>query len=173
MSLHLSLNPLLVMIHHNNNKDLAFNIMKFETKKIRSDIKSKCLDALYAALDLAKERNEIKSFVNDILTEGEKVMFGRRILIAKKLLIGQPRRKIVAELGVGLDTVYRVKKWLSSRHKGYEKVVEKVKKAVRLVKRKSEFKDYYPTSGLAEIKRRYRSYYWLSNLLDEIDKDKK
>ena len=147
--------------------------MKFETKKIKNDIKSKCLDALYAALDFAKERNETKSFINDILTEGEKIMVGRRILIAKRLLIKQPRRKIVAEMGVGLDTVYRVKKWLGGRHKGYEKVIEKIKKAVGPGKRRSEFKDYYPTSGLAEIRRRYKSYYWLSGLLDEIDKDKK
>ena len=148
--------------------------MKFETKKIKNDIKSKCLDALYAALDLAKERNEIKSFINDILTEGEKIMVGRRILIAKRLLTREPRRKIVAEMGVGLDTVYRVKKWLGGRHKGYEKVIEKIKKAVRSsAKRKLELRDYYPTSGLAEIRRRYKSYYWLSDLLDEINKDKK
>ena len=89
--------------------------MKRETKKIEKDIKSKCLDALYAALDLAKERSETKSFINDVLTEGEKVMIGRRILIAKKLLTKQSYRKIVAEMGVGLDTVYRVKKWLGGR----------------------------------------------------------
>ncbi|OGN01293.1 MAG: hypothetical protein A3B91_01400 [Candidatus Yanofskybacteria bacterium RIFCSPHIGHO2_02_FULL_41_29] len=148
--------------------------MKFVNIKVKSNIRSKCLDALYAALDLAKERNEIKSFINDILTEGEKIMVGRRILIAKRLLIGQPYRKIVAEMEVGLDTVYRVKKWLGGRHKGYEKVVEKIKKAVRSsVKRKSGFKDYYPTGGFAEIRRRYKSYYWFSDLLDELNKDKK
>ena len=148
--------------------------MKFVTEKIKSDVRSKCLDALYAALDFAKERNEVKFFVNDILTEGEKIMVGRRILIAKRLLTGQPHREIVAEMGVGLDTVYRVKKWLSGRHKGYEKVIKKIKKVVgSSTKRQSEFRDYYPTSGLAEIRRRYKSYYWLSDLLDEINKDKK
>ncbi len=159
------------MIHHNNK--FNFNVMKFETKKIKKDAKSRYLDALYAALDFAKERNEIKSFINDILTEGEKVMVGRRILIAKRLLTKQPYRKIVAEMGVGLDTVYRVRKWLGGRYKGYEMVVEKIKKAVRPMKQKSEFKDYYPTSGFAEIRRRYKSYYWLSDLLDEINQDKK
>ena len=148
--------------------------MKFVNEKIKSNIRSKCLDALYAALDLAKERNEVKSFVNDILTEGEKIMVGRRILIAKRLLTGKPHREIVAEMGVGLDTVYRVKRWLGGRHKGYEKVVEKIRRAVRpSAKRQSEFRDYYPTSGLAEIRRRYKSYYWLSDLLDEMNKDKK
>jgi len=146
--------------------------MKLQTKKIKNDLKSECLDALYAALDIAKEGNKIKSFINDILTEGEKIMVGRRILVAKRLLTGQPRRKIVAEMGVGLDTVYRVKKWLGGRHKGYEKITEKIKKAVGSAKRKSGFKDYYPTGGFAEVKRRYKSYYWLSDLLDEINKDK-
>lgn len=160
------------MIHH--NKIFNFNVMKSETKKLKKYVKSRYLDALYAALDSAKERNEIKSFVNDILTEGEKIMVGRRILIAKRLLTKKPYREIVAEMGVGLDTVYRVKKWLGGRHKGYEKVVEKVRRVVRSsAKRRSEFRDYYPTSGLAEIRRRYKSYYWLSDLLDEINKDKK
>jgi len=148
--------------------------MKFVSIKVKNDIKSKCLDALYGALNFAKERNEIKSFVNDILTEGEKIMVGRRILIARRLLIGWPPRRIASEMRVGLDTIYRVKKWLGGRHKGYEKVVEKVRKAVRSsAKRQSEFSDYYPTSGFAEIRRRYKNYYWLSNLLDEINKDKK
>ena len=148
--------------------------MKLETKNLRSDIKSKCLDALYKALDFAKQKNEIKSLISDILTENEKIMIGRRILIARRLLVGRSYRDIVREMGVGLDTVYKVKKWLGGRHKGIEKVVEKVKKSAKYIsKNRSEFKDYYPTSGLAEIRRRYKSYYWLSDLLDDINKNKK
>jgi len=147
--------------------------MKLGTKIIKNDIKSKCLDALYSALDHAKKKNEVKSFVNDILTDTEKLMLGRRILIARRLLIGLPPRKIAAEMGVGLDTIYRVKKWLGGRHKGYEKVVEKIKKITHPARKKGEFADYYPTSGLAEIRRRYKTYYWLSDLLDEINRDKK
>ena len=148
--------------------------MKLEAKRIKSDIKSKCLDALYAAFGFAEEKNETKSFLNDVLTESEKVMIGRRILVAKKLLAGQSYREITREMGVGLDTVYKVKRWLGGRHSGIEKVVERVKKSARrFSKNKSEFRDYYPTSGLAEIKRRYKSYYWLADLLDELNKDKK
>ena len=136
--------------------------MKLEAKRIKSDIKSKCLDALYAAFGFAEEKNETKSFLNDVLTESEKIMIGRRILVAKKLLAGQSYRDITREMGVGLDTVHKVKRWLGGRHSGIEKVVERVKKSARrFSKNKSEFLDYYPTSGLAEIKRRYKSYYWL------------
>ena len=146
--------------------------MKLEAKRIKSNIKSKCLDALYAAFGFAEEKNATKSFLNDVLTESEKIMIGRRILVAKKLLVGQSYREITREMGVGLDTVYKVKKWLGGRHKGIEKVVDKVKRSVGYIsKNKSEFRDYYQTSGLAEIRRRYKSYYWLSNLLDDINKN--
>ncbi len=144
--------------------------MKVKLKELKN--KNKYLDALYTALEYAKARNEVKQLISDLLTESEQIMFGRRILIAKGLLKKWPHDQIVREMGVGLDTVYRVQKWLGGRHKGYEKVVEKIKKSVRpKSKRKSEFLDYYPTGGFAEVRRRYKSYYWLSDLLDEINKD--
>lgn len=148
--------------------------MKIKSKELKTENKNRYIDALYAALDFANARNEVKSFIHDLITESEQIMLGRRILIAKRLLEKWPHDKIVREMGVGLDTVFRVQKWLGGRHKGYEKIVEKIKKVVRpKSKRKSEFLDYYPTGGFAEIKRRYKSYYWLSNLLDEINQDDK
>lgn len=146
--------------------------MKVNSEKLKKEAKEKFLDILYAALDYAKSRNEIKSLISDILTESEKIMLGRRILIAKRLLEKQSYPQIVREIGVGFDTVYKVKKWLGGRHQGYKKIVEKFDEIIRSkTKLKSGFKDYYPSGGLADLKRRYRSYYWLSNLLDEINKD--
>ena len=142
--------------------------MKLDSKKLNSKLKKKCLDVFFRATEHSKSKNNVKQFLNDILTESEKIMAGRRILIAAKLLKGQSNESIINELGVGKDTVYRVKKWLGGRHKGIEKIVEKVKKTIR-PRRISEFRDYYPTSGLAEIRRRYKTYYWISDLLDEIN----
>lgn len=147
--------------------------MKVKSKELKKENKTKCMDALYAALDHAQAKNEVKSLVSDLLTESEQIMLGRRILIAKKLLEKWPHDQIVREMGVGLDTVFRVQKWLGGRHKSYQKVVDNIKKVIRpRMKRKSEFLDYYPTGGFAEIKRRYKSYYWLSDLLDEINENK-
>lgn len=145
--------------------------MKINLEKLKKETREKFLDILYAALDQAKSKNEVKSFINDILTESEKIMLGRRILIAKRLLERQSYLQIVKEIGVGFDTIFTVKRWLGGRHQGYKKVVEKFDRIIRTKKPKSGFRDYYPTSGLAEIKRRYKSYYWLSNLLDEVNKD--
>lgn len=148
--------------------------MKIKSKELKNENKTRYIDILYAALGHAQAKNEVRSFVNDLLTESEQIMLGRRILIALKLLEKRPHDQIVRELGVGLDTVYRVQKWLGGRHRGYEKVVEKIKKIVKSkTKYRSEFLDYYPTSGFAEIRRRYRSYYWLSDLLDEMNTESK
>ena len=147
--------------------------MKIKSDELNQENRIRYIDALYAALEYAKVRNEVKSFINDLLTESEKIMLGRRLLIAKKLLEKRPHDQIVREMGVGLDTVYRVQRWLGGRHKGYQKIVEKIKKLAPKSKRTSKFLDYYPTSGLAEIRRRHKRYYWLSDLLEEINKEGK
>lgn len=108
--------------------------MKVKLKEIKKENKIKYIDALYAALGHAQSKNEVKSLISDLLTESEQIMLGRRILIAKKLLDKRSHDQIVRELGVGLDTIFRVQKWLGGR---------------------------------------YKSYYWLSNLLDEINDEKK
>lgn len=144
--------------------------MKINSEKLKKETREKFLDILYAALEHAKSKNEVKSFINDILTESEKIMLGRRILIAKRLLGKQSYPEIAREIGVGFDTIYKVKKWLGGRHQGYKKVVEKFDKILK-PQIKSGFRDYYPSGPFADLKRRYRSYYWLSNLLDEINKD--
>ncbi len=145
--------------------------MKINSEKLKKETREKFLDILYAALDHAKSQNGVKSFISDILTESEKIMLGRRILIAKRLLEKQSYPQIVREVGVGFDTIYKVKKWLGGRHQGYKKVVEKFDRIIRSKKLKSGFRDYYPSGSFADLKRRYKSYYWLSNLLDEINKD--
>ncbi|MDP3697102.1 MAG: Trp family transcriptional regulator [Candidatus Taylorbacteria bacterium] len=144
--------------------------MKINSEKLKKETKEKLLDILYAALDHAKSQNEVKSFINDILTESEKIMLGRRILIAKRLLEKQSYPQIAREVGVGFDTIFKVKNWLGGRHRGYKKVVEKFDKIIRS-KTKSGFRDYYPSGPFADLKRRYKSYYWLSNLLDEVNRD--
>ncbi len=144
--------------------------MKINLKELRTEHKNHYIDALYRALDHAKNRNEVKSFINDLLTESEKIMLGRRIVIAKKLMARQSYENIVQELGVGLDTVYRVKKWLGGRYQGYEKIIEDIRKMKPRKKRNSGFSDYYPSTGLAKIRRQYKRYYWLADMIDELNK---
>ncbi len=160
------------MIYHKEARGLIPGLMKINSKKLKKETRERFPDILYAALDYAKSKNEVKSLINDILTESEKIMLGRRILIAKRLLENQSYPQIAREIGVGFDTIFKVKKWLGGRHQGYKKVVEKFDKIIKSkTKSKLGFRDYYPSGPFAGLKRKYRSYYWLSNLLDEINEN--
>jgi len=161
------------MIYHKGRWSFNPVYMKLNSAKIKKGTRGQFLDVLYAALYHAGLKNEIKSFVNDILTESEKIMLGRRILIAKRLIEKQSYPQIARAIGVGYDTIYKVKQWLGGRHQGYKKIVEKFDRVIRSkVKSRSGFKDYYKSGPFADLKRRYKSHYWLSDLLEDLNKDK-
>ncbi len=81
------------------------------------------LDALYTAAGTVRGRAAMKLFLRDLLTESERLMLGRRILIARLLLTGKTDREVAQELRVGADTVWRVKRWLRDQIPGYEQAI--------------------------------------------------
>lgn len=68
----------------------------------------------------------MKLFLRDLLTPSERIMLGRRLMIARRLLRGDSTNKIAADLKVGRDTIWRVQKWLKDDLQGYEKAVAKL-----------------------------------------------
>ena len=86
------------------------------------------LDTLYTAISSLGSREEVKNFLRDLLTESERVMMGRRIIIAQRLLEEKSYLEIKRELGVGIDTITRVHRWLEDDIDGYEKTVKKLEK---------------------------------------------
>src|SRR3990167_10067818 len=97
--------------------------MKVRAKELSDTDRMEVLDALYTAASSVKGRADMKLFLRDLLTESERVMLGRRILIARMLLSGCTHRYIAAGLNVGLDTVSRVHRWLDDQFPGYEKAI--------------------------------------------------
>jgi len=133
--------------------------------------KDKFLDALYAGVSNLKSQKDIKHFLRDFLTESEKIMIGRRMLIAQRLLYRQPYDQIVREMGVGLDTIYKIKNWLNSGLGGHKGIIPKLKNTKRSRKKvNSGFRDYYASGPFAELRRHYKSHYWLADLLEELNK---
>lgn len=125
----------------------------------------KYLDVLYTAMSGLKSREEIKSFLRDLLTESERVMIGRRIIIAQRLLEEKSYDEIVRELRVGKDTIMRVHRWLEDETEGYEKAIKQLEKvlAVRQEKRDRTYVDPFSFEGL---KKRYPLHFFLFNLFD-------
>ena len=140
--------------------------MKVKPRKLEGKDRMKYLDTLYTAMSGLKSREEIKNFLRDLLTESERVMVGRRILIAQMLLEEKPYDEIIRELKVGKDTIMRVHRWLEDDTDGYEKAVKQLEKvlAARQEKRDKAYVDPFSFEGL---KKRYPLHFLLFNLFDK------
>jgi uncharacterized protein YerC len=139
--------------------------MKVKTKNLTEEECIKTLDALYTAAGTMRGRDAMKLFLRDLLTESERVMLGRRILIARKLLSGASYREVIASLGVGMDTVQKVQHWLEDQMPGYEKAIAGLEKEVEKRRKKYE----KPALGtFPYLKKKYPLHFLLFNLADDI-----
>lgn len=86
------------------------------------------LDALYTAASSVKGRSDMKLFLRDLLTSGERIMLGRRIIIARMLIRGDSHRTIEKKLRVGKATIWRVQRWLEDQFPGFEMAVKEMEK---------------------------------------------
>jgi len=141
--------------------------MKIRSRKIKKEEKIEYLDALYTAVESLESREEVKNFLRDLLTEGERIMVGRRIIIAKRLLNEEPYEQIIREMKVGADTIMRVYRWLEDDIHGYEKVVKKLERVLESRQEKID-KAYVDPFSFRGLKKRYPLHFFLFNLFDEL-----
>jgi uncharacterized protein YerC len=127
--------------------------MKRKKKDLTEKEIIKTLDALYTAVGSIRSRQAAKLILRDLLTESERLMMGRRILIARLLLGGETYEGIGERLGVGRSTVSRVDKWLNDQIPGYETAIKGIEKEERRRTTRNE-RDYGPYSFRA-LKRKY------------------
>lgn len=115
------------------------------------------LDALYTAAGTVKGRGAMKLFFRDLLTPSERIMLGRRILIAQQLLMDTTRDEIMETMKVGPDTIWRVQRWLEDALPGYEDAIREMEKA-----QANRRKPKYPKSGtFAYLKKKYPLHFLL------------
>lgn len=86
------------------------------------------LDALYTAASVLRGRDAIKLFLRDLLTPSERIMLGRRIIIARMLIAGEQHRSIEQTLRVGKATIWRVQQWLEDQFPGFETAIKEMEK---------------------------------------------
>lgn len=144
--------------------------MKLKPRKVKKEDKIRYLDFLYTAIFSLKSRDEIKNFLKDLLTESERIMIGRRILIAQRLLEDKSYDQIIDELHVGADTIIRVHRWLEDESDGYEKAIKGLKKELFSRKLKAEKHSHDPFS-FAWLKKKYPLHFFLFNLIDKVKED--
>ena len=129
--------------------------MKVRAKTLSDRQRIETLDALYTAAGTVRGRDAMKLFLRDLLTASERIMLGRRILIARELLARRRYRDIGADLKVGYDTIERVHRWLRDQFPGYEQAINDMQ--AEFEKRKS--KKLYATSALYRLKKKYPGHF--------------
>lgn len=144
--------PVFTMIYHS-----IIRHMKVQAKQLSEAERIETLDALYTAAGTVHGRDAMKVFLRDLLTESERIMLGRRIIIARRLIASSTYDDIATELKVGYDTIHRIQRWLHDQMPGYEKAVQGMEKEFE----KRKMKKLYATSALARLKLKYPGHFLL------------
>ena len=115
------------------------------------------LDALYTAAGTVRGRAAMKIFLRDLLTESERIMLGRRILIARLLLQDETAEAIRQRTGAAYTTIERIRRWLKDQIPGYETAIAAMEEEFG----KRDFKKKYAKSMLFRFKKRYPLHFLL------------
>lgn len=130
--------------------------MKVKPKTLTKEQNIETHDALYTAAGSLRGRNAMKLFLRDLLTPSERVMLGRRILIAQRLLAGASYRRISKNLKVGKATIERVHRWLQDQLPGYEQALKGMEKEFKNRHIRHESRTIF-----ANLKRKYPLHFLL------------
>ncbi len=98
--------------------------MKVHPKKLTKEQTIETLDTLYTAAGSLKGRDAMKLFLRDLLTMSERIMLGRRLIIARKIIAGERYDDIQANMRVGVTTIAKVHRWLDDQMPGYEQALK-------------------------------------------------
>jgi len=135
--------------------------MKVRAREIPKEQRIVTLDALYTAAASVRGRADMKLFLRDLLTESERIMLGRRILIARYLLSKRTYRDIIDELKVSHTTIGKVERWLEDQFPGYEKAIGEMEREFEKRNAKRIDKQMYATSALYRLKKKYPIHFLL------------
>lgn len=131
-------------------------------KLSKEEQESLVFDLVHAFVQ-AQNVGEAVLFLQDLLTKAEMKILGKRLRIAKLLLMGMTYEEINKNLHVSHATVAKIAAWLAERGDGFRKIIEKLPKQ----KKEKQWVDY---SDWDKFKRRYSLYFWPELLLEEVIK---
>lgn len=137
--------------------------MRKQIKNLSDKEKIKTLDALYTTAAAVRGRDKTKRFLRDLLTESERIMLGRRILIAQLILSGATHREIVTRLGVGMDTIARVHRWMQDEFPGFEDAIAALEKEHLLRKDKAAY-------SFRALRKKFPQHFLLWTIVEEFSK---
>ncbi len=101
--------------------------MSIKIEKLSPQSRDEALNVLYKTARNIQGEEPVITFINDLLTDSEKITIGRRVMIAMMLMEGETRTNIRERLQVSPNTVSQTRQWLNKKIPGYEEIVESYK----------------------------------------------
>ena len=74
-----------------------------------------------------KNKDELKMFFRDLMSERDLREFAMRWEVAKKLDAGETYEKIQEQSGEAMQTIARISRWLKEGTGGYKMMIERMK----------------------------------------------
>ena len=135
--------------------------MKVQARNLTNKDRIETLDSLYTAAGTLNGRKAAKQFLKELLTESERIMLGRRILIARALLTGKTYDEIVDEFSVGKDTIRKISRWLNDQLTLYQSTIADMEIEFDKRKKARIDKQLYARSALYRLKKKYPMHFLL------------
>lgn len=137
-------------------------------KKYREQERDPALKTLHDMAEGMKEKDSVTTFINEVLTESERLVLGRRILIAQMLVTGHSQAHIREKLHVSPNTFVRSRKWLNKQIPNYEEVTKELENS-RLKKKTGAFGYTNPLS-FGGLKKKPSTHFLLLKIPEELFK---
>lgn len=117
---------------------------------------------LFETLQRLGVKEKGREFLDDLLTESEKVMLARRIQIAKRLLLGESFEEIARTLRVGAATIQEVDRWLQRKFDHYRRDLPPL---IRITRKRRVPISHLDPYSLRGIRARYPAHFGILNFL--------
>lgn len=137
-------------------------------KKYREHEKDPALRALHSMAEGMREKDSVITFIEEVLTESERLVLGRRILIAQMLVTGHSQASVREKLHVSPNTFTRTRKWLEELIPNHQETLKDFEKS-KPGKKTGAFGYTNPLS-FGGLKKKPSTHFLLFNIADELFK---
>lgn len=138
--------------------------MSKKLEKMKTAEKAAVRASLEAAL--VRLNNNADLFIENLLTETERLTIGRRLLIANLILSGYTRMEINERLNVSPNMYAKIKRWLDDELPQFESTT-KIERARIKLKNKAK-KIYIDPFSFAALQKKYPMHFLLFTLSKEL-----
>ncbi len=147
--------------------------MSKSINKLKYSEKQVTLDALMSVAECMSSRDGVVTFINELLTESERITIGRRILIAQLILAGKSQAEISYNFNVSPNTFSRTRKWLQGQVPHYEDSLKAYQLEVEDRQAKKSLqnrqqKEHIESLTFSHLRKQYPMHFLLFNLADAV-----